>query len=343
MKTKKSQLIVVLGMHRSGTSVITKSLELLGVGLGSDLHPAGLDNPKGFWEDKECISINENLLHHLGSAYDRLDFAWREIVFDETVTKLKLKAVQLILLRLSENNNIWGFKDPRTCRLMAFWKEVFREVDCDVSYIIQIRNPASVAASLETRNGIDKRKSYYLWLQHVLPSLLFTQNSSRIVVDYDDFLVSPYSQLTRISEKLGFQLLTAGSSAINDFEHNFLDFNLRHTNFTEADLLNDKHTPEVVILAYRILKNVANDLESLENASVQKKIHNLNENIKQHLPAFEYINILEDSLSKQARVIDEQASVIDEQARVKDEIYASSSWRITRPLRCCTQWIRSLK
>ena len=339
-KLIKQRLIVVLGMHRSGTSVITKSLELLGVGLGTNLHPAGSDNPKGFWEDKECISINENLLHHLGSAYDRLDFAWHEIVFDETVTKLKLKAVQLVLLRLSENNNIWGFKDPRTCRLMAFWKEVFREVGCDVSYIIQIRNPACVAASLETRNGIDKRKSYYLWLQHVLPSLLFTQDSSRIVVDYDDFLGSPYSQLIRMSEKLGLQLLTADSSAIADFEHNFLDINLRHTNFTEADLLKDKHTPEIVVLAYKILKNLARDLESLENTSVQKKIYNLNENIKKHLPAFEYINILEDSLSKQARVINEQARVINEQARVINEqarvineVYASISWRLTRPVR----------
>ena len=64
-KVNQQRLIVVLGMHRSGTSAITKSLELLGVGLGSELHPAGFDNPKGFWEDRDCLEINERLLKHL--------------------------------------------------------------------------------------------------------------------------------------------------------------------------------------------------------------------------------------------------------------------------------------
>ena len=72
----KSRVIVVLGMHRSGTSAIARSLELLGVGLGDNLHPAGFDNPKGFWEDRACLEINEELLRYFGSAYDRMDLAW---------------------------------------------------------------------------------------------------------------------------------------------------------------------------------------------------------------------------------------------------------------------------
>jgi hypothetical protein len=63
MTETKDKLIVVLGMHRSGTSTVTKSLELMGVGLGANLHPAGFDNPKGFWEDRERIEINDKLLN----------------------------------------------------------------------------------------------------------------------------------------------------------------------------------------------------------------------------------------------------------------------------------------
>jgi len=63
MTQAKSRVIVVLGMHRSGTSAVTKSLELMGVGLGDKLHPAGFDNPKGFWEDRVCIQINGRFLN----------------------------------------------------------------------------------------------------------------------------------------------------------------------------------------------------------------------------------------------------------------------------------------
>lgn len=63
MTGPKRRLIVVLGMHRSGTSAVTKSLELMGVGLGDNLSPAGFANPKGFWEDRVCIQINGRFLN----------------------------------------------------------------------------------------------------------------------------------------------------------------------------------------------------------------------------------------------------------------------------------------
>jgi hypothetical protein len=52
------KIIVVLGMHRSGTSALTRGLSTLGVGLGDTLHPAGSDNPTGFWEDRDIIAFN---------------------------------------------------------------------------------------------------------------------------------------------------------------------------------------------------------------------------------------------------------------------------------------------
>ena len=119
------RLIVVLGMHRSGTSVITRSLQLLGVGLGDNLHPAGFDNPKGFWEDRECLVINEELLSHFDSAYDRLDLAWDSMKVDPFFNTLKNNAVELIKRKLNENNGLWGFKDPRTCRVVYFFDVVF--------------------------------------------------------------------------------------------------------------------------------------------------------------------------------------------------------------------------
>ena len=125
MKHSENRLIAVLGMHRSGTSAITRGLELLGVGLGSNLHPAGFDNPKGFWEDRRVIQINEELLALQGSAYDRLGLAQQALPSGAKLSHIKLKAIQLLQTQLTAGEGIWGFKDPRTCRLLPFWLESF--------------------------------------------------------------------------------------------------------------------------------------------------------------------------------------------------------------------------
>ncbi|MDP3694872.1 MAG: hypothetical protein Q8R42_02015, partial [Desulfocapsaceae bacterium] len=185
---KKKKVIVVLGMHRSGTSAITRSLSMLGVNLGDALHPAGFDNPKGFWENRECIAINEELLRHFNSAYDCLDLRFESVVDDSFIRALKDRAIQLINRYLDESDGLWGFKDPRTCRLLSFWRDVFQSIKCDVCFVIVLRNPVSVVASLTKREQLPEEKSYLLWLQHVLPAVMNTEGQKRVVVDYDKFM-----------------------------------------------------------------------------------------------------------------------------------------------------------
>jgi hypothetical protein len=379
-KIDKNRLVVVLGMHRSGTSAITKSLELLGVGLGDDLHPPGFDNPKGFWEDRECIEINDKLLSHFGSAYDRLGLAWDEIQTDSQVSELKLKAAQLISRKLIENNGIWGFKDPRICRLLVFWNEVFLALNCEVSFVIAVRNPASVAASLAARNNIPAEKAYFLWLQHVLPALSFTKGTRRIVVDYDELLENPYSQVVRISSKLGLQLPDRQSSLVRDFENNFLERELRHTSFTEAQLSLDSRAPRMVTATYNLLHRLARDQESLEGSCVQVVLDELDARLREASPAFDYINILEDErmglwksvADCESRITISQQSLLERKSRINNlnrslieahrlvelthsleeklrcselkitEIFASTSWKASEPLRALSRLFRKL-
>ena len=215
-------------MHRSGTSAITRSLELLGVGLGDNLHPAGFDNPKGFWEDRECLEINEELLCHLGSAYDRLDLAWERLKNDPVINTLNEKAKQIVIRKLSENNGLWGFKDPRTCRLLSFWNEVYDSVGCEANFVIVLRNPLSVASSLAMRNHTPFEKSYFLWLQHMLPAVLVSAGSPRCLIDYDLFMDAPIEQVDRISKLLSLPMVDLDSSTVREFKNAFLDDSLRH-------------------------------------------------------------------------------------------------------------------
>ena len=67
-----NKLVIVLGMHRSGTSAVTRALTVLGVDLGSYLIESQEDNPKGFWEDSEMLSFNERLMRAVGMEWDCL-------------------------------------------------------------------------------------------------------------------------------------------------------------------------------------------------------------------------------------------------------------------------------
>ena len=63
------KLIVVLGMHRSGTSAVIKALSCMGVSLGDNFMPAGIDNPKGFFEDKAINQLNIEMLEAIGQHW----------------------------------------------------------------------------------------------------------------------------------------------------------------------------------------------------------------------------------------------------------------------------------
>ena len=293
-QNQKNRIIVVLGMHRSGTSAITYSLRLLSVGLGDKIHPAGFDNPKGFWEDRDCLEINESLLSHLGSAYDRLDLAWECTRGDASIDALKSEAKQIVIRKLKENDGLWGFKDPRTCRLLSFWRDVFDSAGCTVNYVIVLRNPLSVASSLNTRNRIPVEKSYFLWLQHLLPAVLGSAGSPRLVVDYDLLMESPLEQVGRISEKFRLPIADENSDMVHEFLNDFLDHSLRHTKFSTKDLEQDSHAPIDIVRGYDLLMRASRDEISIDSPDIGDYFQNLYDRLKSFAPAFTYVNALED-------------------------------------------------
>lgn len=65
---EKRRLVIVLGMHRSGTSALSRSLMALGLSLGQSLLDPQPDNPLGYWEDREIVAINEEVLASSGSS-----------------------------------------------------------------------------------------------------------------------------------------------------------------------------------------------------------------------------------------------------------------------------------
>ena len=293
MKSDSKKVIVVLGMHRGGTSAVARSLQVLGVGLGDNLYPPADDNPTGFWEDRDCIAINEELLSYVDSEYDRLGLAWDFDVADSSISHLYSRAIQLVSKNVVANQGSWGLKDPRICRLLGFWKEVFKASGCSVSYVIPVRDPVSVAESLEKRNRIPPEKSHLLWLQHMVPAILDSRNGDRVVISYDSLLDSPQEQLARIAGCLKIPFDENNNALLKDFSEKFLDSKLRHSVHTIDQISLDNRLPADALKAYRLLLRVAGDEVSLDSDEVHNTFAQIQANLKAYAPAFAYANLLE--------------------------------------------------
>ena len=136
----RSRAVLVVGMHRSGTSAIARGMAALSVYLGTDFLDAQPENPTGYWEDKGIVEIDERVLKALGLSWDDVtpiepaDFRrWR-------LWRLRSAAARYIM-RAFGSYPLWGFKDPRTIRLLPFWQAVLSKCNVDDAYVVATRNP----------------------------------------------------------------------------------------------------------------------------------------------------------------------------------------------------------
>ncbi|RMD69329.1 MAG: hypothetical protein D6819_07240 [Gammaproteobacteria bacterium] len=213
--------ILVLGMHRSGTSAVTRALAALGVDLGDRLMPGLEDNPKGFFEDLDLTRINHALLEAMGKRWDSLLLPPWTAVPQSIRDGLVEEARRVIRDRFSQSP-CWAFKDPRTVRLLPFWEQVLEGLGIPRRFLIAYRHPLSVAASLARRDGFDEGKALLLWLQHMLPA---SRVPRALVVDYDRLLEDPSSQFARMARFYG---LRRDAEEERAFAEDFLDPSLRH-------------------------------------------------------------------------------------------------------------------
>lgn len=194
--------LFVLGMHRSGTSALTGTLQRLGAELGDNLLPARPDNPKGFWENVDAMEINEALLRSLGTTWsspNRLPSEWLK-------TQAGLDAYGRAVALLEANfagSSLWGLKDPRICRLAPLWFKAATTTGSQVACIQIVRSPREVMASLQARDELPEGVSALLWLQHVLAAEFHSRGYPRLMVTYDQLLSDWRGVAGRIQETLG--------------------------------------------------------------------------------------------------------------------------------------------
>ncbi len=194
--TKKTALIV-LGMHRSGTSSVAGALALAGATAPKHLMPAAEDNPKGFWESSAVADFNDRLLAQEGSNWhDWRTLSGRSILAD---VGLRNDAAALIHDEFGDATAI-VLKDPRICRLFPFWRQALADAGYDLLIISPFRAPSEVAASLVSRNTMGRSHALRLWMRHVLDAEHASRGLPRRFVMWPDFLTGWRADFAEISQ-----------------------------------------------------------------------------------------------------------------------------------------------
>jgi len=255
---------VVLGMHRSGTSAIAGMLSYLGVDLGTNLVAGASDNELGFWEHVDLVQLNEWILQVLGASWEDarvLPAGW----WDSEQVQPGRQAIGNIIGHDFAKSRVWGVKDPRLCRLVPLWNAILAESGREPLYVIVVRHPKAVAASLIDRNGFSAEKSYLLWLRYNLDAEYWTRGHRRVFVGYDDVLSDWRVVAAQIQRALEVDSLVSTPSAHKNIDA-FLRLDLRHHRLTDETLDTgsaiDPELEEAARALYGLLGNMTGPISS---------------------------------------------------------------------------------
>ena len=224
--------IVVLGMHRSGTSALTGMLHSLGIHLGpeEDLKSPQKDNPQGFWENNTLVEFNDRLLNRANSSWFSpprdANRSWEIEDFVEAK-----KEASILLQKISCEETTWAWKDPRTCLTLPFWRQVFQVPPV---VILVHRHPVEVAQSLQVRDQFPLEVGLGLWEIYNRAALRNCEGLHVLVVRFESLIDSPLSVARKLFHFLQEQAVITGSFEERKREiESSIDPDLRHHIFCQ--------------------------------------------------------------------------------------------------------------
>jgi hypothetical protein len=221
----QAPFVVVLGMHRSGTSLCSHILGRLGIAMADqpDVQPS---NRKGQWERLEIVERHDRILAlfdrvYLTPLHDLpLPSGWR---LDPAVGEIRREIVSFLEQKLVAGAP-FGFKDPRTARLLPLWHQIFDELRLDPKIILCVRSPAQVARSLEERDGLPSDIGEYRWFAYTAEIFRHLRNFDTCVIEYEAWFDDAADNLDRLTRFLGLPAQPEFAAAIAEI----VDRELRH-------------------------------------------------------------------------------------------------------------------
>jgi hypothetical protein len=246
--------VLVLGMHRSGTSAFSGMLSQRGLFFGNNLIVGNEYNRKGFFEQSEVVILNERLLNKAG-------FEWHTVpgeaaAFLSPMERFFARAhIRRLVARIYGGHSVFAIKDPRLCVLLGLWESALTP-RYDLHRVFVVRDPLEVSRSLERRNAFTLEKASFLWLVYNVACLEACGSKPDEIVAFQDVIATPDATIAPVASALGLDAVERKSA------EPFIDPTLRH-HHTEATVADRQRHPVVAAASdfYELLLRKRNDID----------------------------------------------------------------------------------
>ncbi|HEC84952.1 MAG TPA: hypothetical protein ENI48_06915, partial [Thioploca sp.] len=190
--------IIVLGMHRSGTSAVARLLNMMGAYFATENNamPPTAANPKGYWEREDIRQLNDQVITSLGMSWDNISDFEANRLTAELQHSIESQAKKIIFSL--ETQRPWMAKDPRFCLLLPLWRPLLEIPVCVYVY----RSPIQVAQSLKKRDGFPHILGVALWEKYSLYGLAHSAEMPRILVSHEELLNNPVAAVKKLHQEL---------------------------------------------------------------------------------------------------------------------------------------------
>ena len=218
--------LLILGMHRSGTSVLGRIITRLGFYPGPEeqLMPPLEENPTGFWERRDIRDINDKILKLHDSSWD---CPTRNFPTPSKLPKELSHNIATILSRM-ESRYPYFIKDPRISLTGNYWFPKYSRF----LPILAIRNPIEVAYSLKNRNSLPLELGLALWENYTISALRVLGRKKYFIYDYNSFIKDPSATIDKLLNE--FKRLNIQVSPVSTKELvSLVDIDLKRNDYRE--------------------------------------------------------------------------------------------------------------
>jgi hypothetical protein len=286
-------------MHRSGTSAVTRLINLLGPAAphAGDLVPPSPKNPTGYWESMSLVAFNTRVLHAVGSDMrcpQALPAGWER---DPRLDQLRLEAPAAVRQTFPETPWVW--KDPRNCLAFAFWHAT---LDVIPLAVLVHRNPLEIAASAIRRHR-DESKIYTLalWERYLRQAFEQLEGLPVRISEYQSVLSDP---LAWCRGTVGF-LARSGVPTTTPADEDVLEFvdpSLRHTSFSTADFVQDGDVSDSQRELFCALNELVGDHDEFRPPALPRETPTTEALLAERRRAFQLVDSLRQEMSSGRRL-----------------------------------------
>ncbi len=220
--------ILVLGMHRSGTSVFSRLLNLSGAAAPRGSIAGKTDCERGFPDAGAITELNDMLLAACNSSWDD----WRPLDTEKMLSDYGPDLANLIAATIRtayDDAETIVLTDPRISRFVPLYVLALNQLGYRIEFLHALRDPRAAATSLAAQNGMSARQAFLLWMRHQMDAESATRYRHRSFYSYDDLMLDWRPHVTRMRQEFTLPQTDETAANLEEIEK-FLSPDLQHYN-----------------------------------------------------------------------------------------------------------------